>query len=213
MQRDSMMNKLYVDLVVSIVAIFNHHPTPLLLTIRTIKELIKLNTEFFDITIYVEHEYLIFNYGFIFPVLTMHPDALGYILRLPRIIKPSFNSLHLLTSTGILIKSNVVQYNLPKHAVGINSTLKEIVVFSCTATGMDNYLCSAKLHTRDIYFINDSSNCLFKSKIFNKIFYNYNRLGYSFISNFTCKISSAGIISKINNANGFYYVPFNISEF
>ena len=37
--------------------------------------------------------------------------------------------------------------------------------------------------------------------------------GYSIISNVTCKISSAGVISKINSANGFYYVPFNISCF
>ena len=43
MQRDRMMNKLYVDLVGSIVSIFNHHPTPLLLPIRTIKELMKQN--------------------------------------------------------------------------------------------------------------------------------------------------------------------------
>ena len=143
----------------------------------------------------------------------MHPDALGYILHLPRILKPSFTSLYLLTSTGILIKNNVVQYNLLKHAFVINRTLKEIVVSSCTARGMDNYLCSAKLHTRDIHCINDSSNCLIKSKIFNEIFYNYNRLGYFIISNVTCKISSAKIISTINSANGFYYVAFNISGF
>ena len=106
----------------------------------------------------------------------MHSKALGYILRLPRILKPSFTSLYLLTSTGILIKNNVLQYNLPKHAVVINGTLKEIVVSSCTAWGMDNYLCSAKLHTRDIYCINDSVNCYYKSKFFTEIFYNYNRL-------------------------------------
>ena len=97
-------------------------------------------------------------------------------------------SLYLLTLTEIIIKYFVVQYNLPKHAVVINNTLKEIVVSSCTAWGMDNYLCSAKLHSRDIHCKNDSSNCSIKSKIFNEIFYNYNRLGYSIISNVTCKI-------------------------
>ena len=71
----------------------------------------------------------------------MHPEALGYILRLPRIIKPSMTLLYLLTSTGILIKNYVVQYNLPKHAVVIYNTLKEIVVSSYTALGMDNNLC------------------------------------------------------------------------
>ena len=74
-------------------------------------------------------------------------------------------------------------------------------------------MCSAKLHTRDISCINVSFNCLFNSKNFKEIFYNYNRLGYSIISNVTCKMSSAGVISKINSANGFYYVPFNISGF
>ena len=88
MQRDRMMNKLYIDLVGSIFSIFNHHPTPLLLPIRTIKELMKQNNNFFDNTIYLEHEYLMYNYGFIFLVLPMQPEALGYILRLPRIIKP-----------------------------------------------------------------------------------------------------------------------------
>ena len=213
MQRDRMMNKLYIDLVRSIVAIFNHHPTPLLLPIRTIKELIKQNKEFFDNTIYIEHEYLVYHYGFIFPVLPMHNEALGYILQIPRIIKLSMTSLYLLTSTGILIKNNVVQYNLPKHAIVINGILNEIVVSSCTAWSMNNYLCSAKINTRNNYCINDSSNCLFKSKIFNEIFYNYNRLGYLSISNVTCKISSAGVISKINSVNGFYYVPCNISGF
>ena len=213
MQRDRMMNKLYVDLVGSIVSIFNHHPTPLLLPMRTIKELIKQNIEFFYNTIYIDHEYLVYHYGFIFPVLPMQPEALGYILRLPRIMKPSLTSLYLLTSTGVLHNNNVVQYDLPKHAVIINNILKEIVVSSCTAWGMDNYLCSAKLHTRDIHCITNSTNCLFKTKIFKEIFYNYNRLGYSIISNITCKISSAGIISKINSENGFNYVPFNISGF
>ena len=213
MQRDRMMNKLYVDLVGSIVAIFNHHPTPLLLPMRTIKELIKQNIEFFANTIYIDHEYLVYHYGFIFPVLPMHPEALGYILRLPRIMRPSLTSLYLLSSTGILINNKIVQYNLPKHAVIIDGIIKEIVVSSCTAWGLDNYLCSAKLHTRNIHCITNSSNCLFKSKIFNEIYYNYNRLGYSIISNITCKISSAGIISKINSENGFYYVPFNISGF
>ena len=78
---------------------------------------------------------------------------------------------------------------------------------------MYNYLCSAKLYTRDIQCINDSSNWLFQSKMFDKIFYNYNCLKYSIISNVTCKISSAGVESKINSANKFYYVLFNISGF
>ena len=200
------MNKLYVDLVGSIVSIFNHHPTPLILPARTIKELIKQNKEFFENTIDLEHEYLIYHYGFIFPLLPMHPEALGYILRITRILKPSFTSLYQITSTGILIKNNVVQYNLAKQAVFINGTLKEIVVASCTTWSMDNYLCSAKLNTQDITCINDSSNCLFKSKIFIEILYHYNRLRYSIISNVSCKISSAGVISIINSANGFYYV-------
>ena len=54
----------------------------------------------------------------------MHPEALGYILCLSRILKLSFILLYQITSTGILIKNNVVQYNLPKHAVFINGTLK-----------------------------------------------------------------------------------------
>ena len=159
MQRDRIMNKLYIDLVGSIVSIFNHHPTLLLLPARNIKELIKQNKELFKNTIYLEHEYLIYHYGLIFPMLPIYPKALGYILRLPRILKPTFTSLYQLTLTGILIKNNVVQYNLPKRAVFINGTLKEIVVASCTAWSLDNYLYSAKLHTRYISCINDSSNC------------------------------------------------------
>ena len=92
----------------------------------------------------------------------MDPKALGYILCLTRILQPSYTSLYQLTSSGILINVNVVQYNLPKHAVFINGTLKEIVVASCIAVSMDYYLFSAKLHTRDISFINNLSNCLFK---------------------------------------------------
>ena len=53
MQRDRIMNKQYVDLVGTIVSIFNHHPTPLLLPTRTIKELIKQNKEFCENIIYV----------------------------------------------------------------------------------------------------------------------------------------------------------------
>ena len=71
------MNKQYVDLVSSIVSIFNHHPTPLLLPIRSIKDLIKQNKDFFVNTIYIEHEYLVYHYWFIFSVLPMQPEALG----------------------------------------------------------------------------------------------------------------------------------------
>ena len=39
-KRDRIIKMLYVDLVGSIVSIFNHHPTPLLLPPRIIKELI-----------------------------------------------------------------------------------------------------------------------------------------------------------------------------
>ena len=77
MQRDTMMKKLYVDLVVSIVAIFNYFPIHFLLFIRSIRELIKQNKEFFHNTIYIEHEYLLYYYGFIYPVFLMHPEALG----------------------------------------------------------------------------------------------------------------------------------------
>ena len=77
MQRDRMMNKLYVDLVGSIVSICNHHPTPLLLPIRTIKVVIKQNKELFDSTIYIDHEYLVYHYRFIFPVLPLNSEALG----------------------------------------------------------------------------------------------------------------------------------------
>ena len=56
LQRDRMMIKLYIDLVGSIVSIFNNYPTPLLLLICTFIELIKQNKEFFDNTI--EHEYM-----------------------------------------------------------------------------------------------------------------------------------------------------------
>ena len=45
----------------------------------------------------------------------------------------------------------MVQYNLPKHAVIINGTLKEIVVASCTAWSIDNYLSLLNL-TRETYF-------------------------------------------------------------
>ena len=89
-----MMNRLYVDLVGSIVSIFNYHPTLLLLPIRTIKKLIKQNKEFFDSTIYLEHEYLVYHYGFIFSVLPMQPETLSYILCSPRIIKPSLTLLY-----------------------------------------------------------------------------------------------------------------------
>ena len=130
----------------------------------------KQNKNFFDNTIYLEHEYLLYHYGFIFPVLLMSPEALGYILCLPRIIKPSKTSLYLVTSTGISIKNKVVQYILPKHTVVMDGTLNEIVVFSFTAWGKDNYLCSAKLHTRDIYCINNSANYLYKSNILTKYF-------------------------------------------
>ena len=51
-----------------------------------------------------------------------------------------------------------MQYNLPKHAVVMNWTLKEIVMSCCTVWDIDNYLCSAKLHTRGIYCINESAN-------------------------------------------------------
>ena len=97
---------------------------------------------------YIEHEYLVYHYGFIFPVLLMHSEALGFILRLPRIIKPLLTSLYLLTATGILINSKVVQYILPKHSIVINGTLKEIIVSSCTTWGMDNNLCSAVTHEK-----------------------------------------------------------------
>ena len=44
----------------------------------------------------------------------------------------------------------------------MDGTLKEIVVSSCTTWGIDNYLCSAKLYTKDNHCINNSANCLYK---------------------------------------------------
>ena len=61
---------------------------------------------------------------------------------------------------------------------------------------MNTYLYSAKLHMRDIHCINNFANCFYKSKIFNEKLNNYNRLGYSIVSNLTCKILSAHIILK-----------------
>ena len=100
----------------------------------------------------------------------MHPEALGYILRLPRIIQPSSASLYILNFTNILINNKVEKYILPKHAVVINCTLKVIVVLSCFAWRIDNYMCSATLHTRVIYCITNFANCFHYSKICNEIF-------------------------------------------
>ena len=47
-KKNRIMNKLYVDLVGSMVSIFNHHSTALLLPARTIIELIKQIKEFFE---------------------------------------------------------------------------------------------------------------------------------------------------------------------
>jgi hypothetical protein len=58
-QRDRMMNKLNVDFVGSIVSIFNLVPTPLLLSIRTIKKSVKQNMNFFINTIFIDTEYLV----------------------------------------------------------------------------------------------------------------------------------------------------------
>ena len=58
---------------------------------------------------YIEQEYLVYHYGFIFPVMPMQPEKLGYICRIPRVSKPLLTLLDQLTSTGILIKDNVVQ--------------------------------------------------------------------------------------------------------
>jgi hypothetical protein len=102
-RRDRIMNKLYVDLVVTIVAIFNHQPTTKLLSICTIREFILQNIDFLIITIYIDNEYLVYHYGFICPVLPMQPEALGYILRLPRIMKSALALLFLITTIGIYI--------------------------------------------------------------------------------------------------------------
>ena len=67
-----------------------------------------------------------YHYGFIFPVLPLNSEALGYILRLPRILKPSLTSLYLLTSTRIIINNKAVQYILPKHAVVMNGSIKKL---------------------------------------------------------------------------------------
>ena len=143
----------------------------------------------------------------------MQAEALSYILRLVCIIKPLLTSQYLLTITGVLINNKVVHYILPKHAVVMDGTLQDILVSSCTTWSMNNFQYSAELQSRDIHCINKSANCLYKSKTFNEIFLNYNCLGYSIVSNLTCKISSTCIISKIISINRFYYVPFNISCF
>ena len=46
-QYDRIMSKLYADLLASIVSIFNHHPTPILLPPHTLRHLINENLEFF----------------------------------------------------------------------------------------------------------------------------------------------------------------------
>ena len=56
-QKDRIINNLYVDLVNSIVFILNFHITSLLLLSRIIEKLIKQNKKFFESTIYNEHKY------------------------------------------------------------------------------------------------------------------------------------------------------------
>ena len=123
---------------------------------RTIKELLKQIKDFFDNTIYIKHGYLVYHYNFI--VCANDEPRSIRIYFSPTSYYETFIDFVKFTSTRILITNNVVKYSLPKHAVVINSTLKEIVVSSCTALRINNYLCSAKLHTRHIYCVNNSTN-------------------------------------------------------
>ena len=212
-RRNRIRSKLYTDLTTAITAIYNHHATPILLPQRTIRTLIKQNQEFFNGTIYVNNEFLVYHYGLIYPLAPTVPNAIGYVLRLPRILLPAVTALYCLSSMGITVGDTVVRYKLPSHAVVVKGELRSLNVLSCTMFEADNYMCSVTLHTSLINCLSNSTSCLFEAKKYIKPEYNYNIYGYSIVSQQQCRIETTTGSTVLHTITAYYYVPFNTTGF
>ena len=80
----------------------------------------------------------------------LKPQAIGYMLHLPRILKPSLSVLCCISNLGTPMRTALVMLKVPTNAVMMDGQLREIDLNGCTATRALSYICTASLNVNDV---------------------------------------------------------------
>ena len=150
--------KLYSDLSSAVTASYEHRPTPPLLSTRTIRALISQNPTFFWNTIYKTQLQYVYKYGTVWPVHPEKPNAVGFILHLPRILRPSLSPFYCLQNVRLWINSTFIRYKLPMHVVVQNSSFHAVDLEGCNKLDETSFFCNTELHLKTIPSLKDISN-------------------------------------------------------
>ena len=209
-RKANMINKLYVDRAVAITAVFESKPTPLLLPLPTLKQLIKLNPNFFKDTIYEDLPAMVYHMGNVFPTSPLNGSAIGYILRLPRILKSGLSNYYCVRNIGVKIQDALVRYDLPPTIVWQERAFKSIKTSACASMNQMTYLCAAALHLQDAPCISDLKICRYQARRLQKTEWLGGSYGYALTSPTSCHIvDKYSFKRKLDSNNGFHYITFN----
>ena len=117
-ERQRILTRAYVDLSSAVVSLFNGKLSPALLPLRQVVRLLETDRNFKQ-TIYWDNPTDLYQLATVHPVYPLRQHAIGYVLRIPRIMRAELAPLYCVTAVGVL--SNDRKYalrpKLPTHLV------------------------------------------------------------------------------------------------
>ena len=201
--------RLYTDLSAAVSSVFSNRAGPIILPEETILALMRPRREWFINTVYWDEPNLVYQFGGVTPVHPLKADAIGYILHLPKILKPSRTALFCMSNLGVPKDKVLVRLKLPTHAVLRDGQLKEIDLNGCSATTSVSYLCMAALNLKDGCLTNASA-CSPLVRQLSRTEWMMTSFGYLLVSQEDCHFKSGPHSAKALLAKQkFHYVPLN----
>ena len=209
--RNRLRSRLYAHFDNAMSAVFEGRPTPILTPKSAIRELMKQNPFSFNKTIYQDEPDLVYQFGKVHPVLPIAYKQIGYILSLPRIIKPMHTDLYCVTNNAVLINSKFYKYKLPSHLVHHKYyNFQPVYLDKCQDLPDDSKLCrndSNSIEATDVPCLMNQSLCEVEVRdYFDMGEYKLARTGYLIATHFKCRqISLHRNVSVTVSANEVYF--------
>ena len=227
LRRNFMLQKLYADFGTAAASLFSQRPSPALLPYTTISSLIREHEQELGDTVYLENMNYVYQFGTIHPIFPFRHDALGFILRLPRITQPNLRTLYCINNLGHLLytrnednktlrNDNVqIRYSLPEKVVyrkennGSELVFMPINLKHCTNFELNSYVCSEEGEVNDNDCLYNVSNCDYKVRTVNQPIIERGRYGLAFVSNQSCQLNfTGGSNIRLHTLTGFHFIGF-----
>ena len=209
--RSRLVARLYNDISSAVLAIFSHKLSPPLLSIKSIRSLMNRNMDFFRDTVYQDNPFLLYRFASVYPVLPLANRALGYVLRVPRIMRPSVTVLYRILNLGRSLEIGLARAKLPEFAINRNGSIFEIDPRSCDMLDPATRVCQQEVPSTRVECVVNLTSCTWEFKRESAVELIIGAFGYLVANRGPCELTDAfGHQIVVAVDSGFIFIPYNV---